>query len=125
MRRSRRLLRDIARQRYEILYTLAVEAVRRGEAEYARMLTSLMRRIAEKTRVRIPRRIKRGICKNCGAPLVPGLTARVRLRSQGGMSYRVVTCKLCGWLHRYPYKTRRPAAPRSREGLNGELEGEG
>ncbi|MMZ63235.1 ribonuclease P protein component 4 [compost metagenome] len=121
MRRSRRLLRDIARQRYEILYTLAVEAVRRGEAEYARMLTSLMRRIAEKTRVRIPRRIKRGICKNCGAPLVPGLTARVRLRSQGGMSYRVVTCKLCGWLHRYPYKTRRPAAPRSREGLNGEL----
>ncbi|WP_460124540.1 ribonuclease P protein component 4 [Stetteria hydrogenophila] len=110
-----------------ILYRLAVDAVRAGEVGYARMLTSLIRRIAERSRVRPPRWVKRGICKNCGAPLIPGVTARVRLRSQGGMSYRVVVCSLCGWIHRYPYKIR-GRAPRSRgghEGERGEPEGGG
>jgi len=124
LRRSRRLLRDLVRQRSEILYSLAVEAVRAGDVEYARMLTSLIRRLSERNRVRLPRRLKRGICKNCGAPLLPGLTARVRLRSQGGMSYRVVVCELCGWIHRYPYKTRSTRASRKQEGLKGESEGE-
>lgn len=89
------------------LHELAVEAARRGDYEYARMLTILTRRITERTRVRPPREVKRLVCRNCGVPLIPGVTARVRLRGQGGLSYVVVTCTVCGWLHRYPYKTRR------------------
>ena len=92
-------------ERTRILYSMALEAARAGDLEYARMLTGLIRRLATRNRVRPPRSIKRGICKNCGAPLIPGVTARVRLRSQGrSFAYRVVVCLECGWIHRYPYK---------------------
>jgi len=88
----------------EILYKLSVNAIKEGDVEYARRLGSLIRDLHERTRVKIPLYIKRGLCKNCNAPLIPGITARVRLRSQGNFSYIVVRCLVCGWIHRYPYK---------------------
>ncbi len=104
-------------ERIQTLYSMAVDAARRGDVEYARMLTGLIRRLSQRNRVRPPRAVKRGICKNCGAPLLPGLTARVRLRSQGrGFAYRVITCLECGWVHRYPYK---PYKTRIRAGAGG------
>ena len=98
--RSSRILRDLVVQRIKILYDEAENAVRRGEKHYAKTLTNLIRRLSQRNRVRIPRRIKRGICKKCGIPLIPGLTARVRLRRQGKTTYIVVTCLECGWIHR-------------------------
>ena len=101
--------RDLVTQRIRILHNLAVEEVRRGNIDYARRLMQLAKRISEATRVRIPRRIKKGMCKHCYVPLVPGLTCTVRLRSQGKFSYIVVKCSKCGWIKRYPYKPRRDA----------------
>jgi ribonuclease P protein subunit RPR2 len=91
-------------QRYSYLYNLAHKEARAGNIEYAAQIGKYLKELAKKAGVRLPRRIKRSLCKNCGLPLIPGVTARVRIRSQGCFSYKVVTCKRCGWIHRYPYK---------------------
>ncbi len=111
MRRSqldkrRQVYYDLVRQRMTILYNLACNAARQGDLEYARRLGLLIRRLHLGTRVKPPRYIKRGLCRHCYTPLIPGLTARVRLRTQGRrFSYKVIVCKVCGWIHRYPYKS--------------------
>jgi ribonuclease P protein subunit RPR2 len=102
--RRRSYNKDLVVQRIRILYNLAVEDTRRGDLEHARMLTSLIKRLSTRNRVRIPVNVRRGICENCGVPLIPGLTSRVRLVQDGNSSKIVMTCLLCGWIHRYPYK---------------------
>ena len=86
------------------LYEFALKLAREGMIRDAINVARLIEEIATATRVRPPRRIRRGICRNCRAPLIPGLTSRVRLKSQGGLSYIIVRCLVCGWIHRYPYK---------------------
>lgn len=103
-RQSRRILADLVVQRILILYNMALERARSGDYEQASRLGLLIKELSMRTRIRIPRSVKRGLCKNCSLPLIPGVTSRVRLRSQGRFSYRVVTCSRCGWMHRYPYK---------------------
>ncbi len=115
-RHRRRMRLDLARQRIGILFGLSLDAVRRGEYEYARMLVGLIARISRANRARLPRRLKRRICKNCNIPLVPGVTARYRLRRDGARSWLVVRCLLCGWIHRYPYKVRRRGEPEEEKG---------
>jgi len=102
--RSRRLFKDLVRQRMGILYRLAVDNVHRGNLDQATRLGEALWRLHVETRVRMPRWMKRGLCKRCHIPLVPGLTARIRLRSQGRFSYKVIRCNRCGWIHRYPYR---------------------
>ncbi|MEB3779081.1 MAG: ribonuclease P Rpr2/Rpp21/SNM1 subunit [Desulfurococcales archaeon] len=105
-RRGRRLLVDLVRQRIERIYLLAVEAAKRGEWDYSSRLGSYIKELSRATRVRMDRRIKRGLCKKCSIPLIPGVTATVRTRSQGCFAYIVIRCRTCGWIHRYPYRTR-------------------
>ncbi len=109
MRRSRRRLceriwrkhveRELAR-----LINLSIDLARKGLVEDSRLVVSQALELSKSTRVRMPIHMKRLICKNCLAPLIPGVTARVRLRSQGRFSYTVVSCRLCGWIRRIPYK---------------------
>ncbi|MEM1873448.1 MAG: ribonuclease P Rpr2/Rpp21/SNM1 subunit [Acidilobaceae archaeon] len=101
----RRLLRDLVCQRAKIILSQAVEAARRGDYARARELGVYAVTLAMRAGVRLPRGLKRAICKNCRAPLIPGLTCTVRARSQSRrFSYLVVRCKLCGYIHRRPYK---------------------
>ncbi|GBF09389.1 ribonuclease P protein component 4 [Aeropyrum pernix] len=102
--RCRRSFTTLVRREEERLARWALELARRGLTGDARRVAEQLFQLAASTRVRPPRRVKRLFCKNCRTPLIPGLTARVRLRSQGGMSYTVVTCLSCGWIHRYPYR---------------------
>ncbi|NOZ30729.1 MAG: ribonuclease P [Crenarchaeota archaeon] len=103
-KRRKRLLRDLVRQRAEILYGIARDEARRGNLEYASRLGSLIKQLSQSTGVRLPRSLKRNLCKNCSLPLIPGVTATYRLRSQGRFSYIVIKCVRCGWIHRRPYK---------------------
>ncbi|RLF05781.1 MAG: ribonuclease P [Thermoprotei archaeon] len=99
---SIREMRDLAWQRIRILLRLADSMVKRDEA-LARRYVKLAFRIAAKARLRLPRTLKRRYCRRCGIPLVPGLTARVRVK--GGRGGRViVTCLRCGYVRRYPLK---------------------
>ncbi len=104
--RARRRLVDLVRQRIDIAYRIAVDAARKGEWEYSSRLGSYIKRMSMATRVRMNRRVKRGLCKRCSIALIPGVTATVRTRSQGCFSYIIIRCRACGWIHRYPYKTR-------------------
>ena len=101
------MLKDLAIQRMKLLYSMAVDMVRKGDFELARRYVDIIVAISLRTRVRPPKNIRRGYCRNCHIPLVPGLTARVRIQSEGKGSRVVVTCLLCGWKRRYMIKARR------------------
>lgn len=87
-----------------ILYTISMNAARAGDIEYSKHLGELIKKLHQRTRIRIPFYIKRGLCKKCHVALIPGRTASIRLKSQGKYSYIVIRCLVCGQIHRYPYK---------------------
>jgi ribonuclease P protein subunit RPR2 len=89
----------IPEERIERLEALAREATRAGEFDRAREYVRLARRIAERHRLRLPRRFRRFTCDRCDVYLRPGVNARVRLQS----GTVVVACD-CGELARYPYE---------------------
>lgn len=89
---------SVAEERVERLAALAREAARSGESDLARRYVRRARRVAERNRIDLPKRLKRFGCDRCDAYLVPGRTARVRTRS----GHVVVTCD-CGEHARYPY----------------------
>lgn len=99
-RRRRDVVRDIAKQRAMLLYSLATESVREGKIERARNYVELGMRILMKARVRKPTYYRRWVCENCHVPLVPGLTVSVRVK--GTKRYLLITkrCLLCGWINR-------------------------
>ncbi len=103
----RDVLRDIAKERMTILYDMALKAVRRGDKDLARRYVELVVDIAGKSRTRPPKSIRRGYCRRCYIPLIPGLTARYRIVSEGRGSRLVVTCLECGWRRRFMIKSRR------------------
>ncbi len=108
------LARDIALQRSLLLYRLAVEAARGGDYDHARRLVEHALELLKRMRLRKPYPLRRLVCRNCGAPLSHGVTARVRLR-EGRV---VVTCLLCGYIRRFPFRApgeRGAAGPRAEE----------
>ncbi len=103
---DKRSVRSIARERIAILLQLADREVRRDE-RLAQRYVELAFRIAAKARVRIPRRVRRRFCRKCFTPLIPGLTARVRVKRGCGGTRVVVTCLRCGYVRRYPVLKKR------------------
>ena len=101
------LIRDIAIQRMWYLFNLAYQELKRGDIERCRRYIDLILRIAKRVPIKVPRGIKRRICKQCKVLLVPGVTARYRIQSEGKGSRLVVTCLLCGYIRRFPIKLKR------------------
>ncbi|MHA2153242.1 MAG: hypothetical protein ACXAAQ_14800 [Candidatus Thorarchaeota archaeon] len=56
----------------KILWEQAQEEVRGGRPEVAKRHMLSARKIAQKTRTKLPRQMSRRICKSCGTILVPG-----------------------------------------------------
>ncbi len=98
----RRIIKDLALQRVRKLYTLAVNEVRLGNYDRARRYVEIALNLISKANVRKPTYLRRGICKNCYVPLIPGLTATVRLRGNRKYIMVVRKCLLCGWVSRVP-----------------------
>jgi len=105
LRKTFALLRDLARQRSYLLYSMALERARRGDYELAKRYIKIMIKITSKANLKLPRRIKRSICRRCHVPLIPGVTLSVRIRSEGKGSRVVYKCLLCGWIRRFLIKT--------------------
>lgn len=91
---------NVARERIERLFELAGE-VHDENPERAKRYVERAREIAQKERVRMPAHLKRRFCDECGAYLVPGKNARVRLRS--AKDHVVIRCLKCGATARYGY----------------------
>lgn len=90
---------SIAAERIRRLAALAAEATRAGEVDRGREYVTTARRLAERERLSLPRRLDRFACDRCDAYLVAGVNARVRLQEG---SHVVIRCS-CGATDRYPY----------------------
>ena len=89
----------LAQARIQILWQQALlEAKKRPEI--ARLQMSMARKIAQRTRIKLPRNMSRKICKKCGTILIPGETCRVRIRNNRA-KHIVVTCTHCDNVKRY------------------------
>jgi ribonuclease P protein subunit RPR2 len=89
----------IAEERIERLASLARDAAAECHDERARNYVRLARRLAERNRVSLPKRLTRFTCDACDSYLCPGKNARVRTQND----HVVVTCD-CGEQSRYPYE---------------------
>lgn len=75
------------------------ENIFKKEPRLAERYVKLARRLAMKTRLRMPRELKRKFCKHCGAFLVPSVNCRIRL----GKKQVIYYCLRCKHFMRYPY----------------------
>ncbi len=57
-------------------------------------------RTARRHNLRLPDSIRHWICKSCHSPMLPGGSARIRIRS----GFRITTCTICGHFRRLPIK---------------------
>lgn len=92
--------RQISKERIEILFDEAKEAVLEGDIERANRYVDLARKVGMKYNQPIPSESKRRVCKNCYSYLFPSVTSRVRVR-KGKL---VARCNRCGHINRYIYK---------------------
>ncbi|NJE85016.1 ribonuclease P protein component 4 [Thermococcus sp. CX2] len=99
--REQREKKRIARERVNILFTLA-ERVFPYEPELANRYVEIALAVQQKAKIRMPKKWKRRYCKKCHSFLVPGVNARVRLRNKR-MPHVVIKCLNCGHVMRYPY----------------------
>ncbi len=95
-------IRRIATSRIRILADLA-EKTFLENPKLAQRYVNLARAIGKKTKVRLPRELKRRICRHCGAYLWPGANCRVRLR-ENREPHITITCFNCKRQMRLHYK---------------------
>lgn len=96
--------KQIALQRIRILFRLARETIREDQ-ELAQRYVEIARKIAMRTRVRLPREYKRQVCRRCKSFVLPGVNCQVRIQSRRE-PHVVVTCFNCGKHTRIPLKRR-------------------
>jgi ribonuclease P protein subunit RPR2 len=89
---------EMAHQRILLLFNLAEESFE--QAPYlSNRYVLLAKKISMRHRIRIPQALKRRICKECGAFLVPGSNCRIRIKDDKVMT----TCLKCGMIMRIPF----------------------
>ena len=92
--------RRLSQARVDILWDQAKREAEAGQPDLARQRVLSARKIAQRTRTKIPYHIRRRVCKSCGTILVPGETCRVRVRHNRSR-HVTVTCFHCGAIRRY------------------------
>lgn len=98
MRWRKRRIRSLARENMQNLFDMADEAYT-SHPERAHRYVEIARNISTRTRVRIPRHLKRRFCNKCHHFLVHGENCRVRTRN----TKVVITCLDCGNIMRIPF----------------------
>jgi ribonuclease P protein subunit RPR2 len=92
--------KQIAMERVHILFRLAKEAIHE-EPRLAQNYVQIARRIAMRTRLRLPVEYRRLICRHCKSFIYPGANCRVRIK-QRREPHVVITCLNCGKHMRIP-----------------------
>ncbi len=90
----------IARERIEILFEHAKREIKK-HPERTKRYVELARKIGMRYNVRLTKDVKRSVCKNCNALLIPGLTSQVRLDKKTKTVN--IKCLECEKIYRYPY----------------------
>ena len=90
--------KQIAKERIIRLFEQA-EQMFKQDPKYSNRYVELAIKISTKYKVRIPRELKRRICKKCKSYLVPNRNCVVRLLNKTVHYF----CKICNHINRYPY----------------------
>ena len=90
--------RVIAMERINILFNEAKLAFNK-DPKLSNRYVELARKISMKSKVKIPKELKRRFCKYCRSYLVPSRNCKVRLQK----SRVICTCNNCGRCMRFPY----------------------
>ena len=96
--------RQIALQRIRTLFELAKKNIRE-EPELAQRYAQIARKIAMRTRVKLPTEYRRLICRHCKSFIYPGVNCRVRSQ-QKREPHMTITCLACGKTMRIPLRSR-------------------
>ena len=96
--------RQLALKRIRTLFELAKENIRE-EPELAQRYAEIARRIAMRTRVRLPVEYRRLVCRHCKSFIYPGVNCRVRVQKRRE-PHTATTCLLCGKTMRMPLRNR-------------------
>ena len=102
----KRQQQQIAVQRIDTLERLAEAKALAGDFVLAQRYITLARNIATRLVVSVPSSVKRRVCRQCGAYLLPGVSSRTRIH-RGRI---IVYCTTCHAYSRYPlhHKAIRP-----------------
>jgi len=90
---KKELIKQIARERIEILFKQAGEMQNRNQ-ELSKKYVRLIKRLSSHYKVGIPKEIKNNICRKCNLVLIPGSTASIKIVSSRG--YIAKKCLSCG-----------------------------
>jgi ribonuclease P protein subunit RPR2 len=94
--------KQIALERVHKLFRLAKNVIHE-DPDLAQRYVRIARRIAMRTRLRLPKEYKRFICRKCKSFILPGVNCRIRIQ-QRREPHMVVTCLNCGKHSRFPLK---------------------
>jgi ribonuclease P protein subunit RPR2 len=97
--------KQIALQRVHILLSLAKE-VASEDPELAQRYVHIARRVAMRTRLRLPHEYRSLICRKCKSFILPGVNCRIRIQ-QRREPHMVITCLSCGGYTRIPLRGRK------------------
>ncbi len=90
----------IALERASVLFRMAREVLHE-EPRLAQRYAEIARRIAMRTRLRLPFEYRRLICRHCKNFIYPGINCRVRIK-QRREPHVVIACLNCGRHNRIP-----------------------
>ncbi len=97
--------KQIALQRVHTLFSLAKE-VAREDPQLAQRYVQIARRVAMRTRLRLPHEYRSLICRKCKSFILPGVNCRIRIQ-QRREPHMVITCLSCGGHTRIPLRGRK------------------
>jgi ribonuclease P protein subunit RPR2 len=92
----------IALKRVHTLFGLAKETIHE-DPELAQRYVQIARKIAMRTKLRLPKEYRSLICRHCKSFILPGVNCRVRIQ-QRREPHMVITCLNCGKHTRIPLK---------------------
>ena len=94
--------KQIALKRVHTLFSLAKEVIHE-DPERAQHYVDIARKIAMRTRLKLPKEYRILICRKCKSFILPGVNSRVRIQ-QKREPHMVITCLNCGGHSRIPLK---------------------
>ena len=101
-------LTELVAERISILLALSEKEIENHPKRSHRYVL-LAKKLSRRYNVRLPKLEKMRFCKKCNSPLIPGLTAKVRLNSREKCV--IYACR-CGEEEKLPYKAKKkPKTP--------------
>ena len=98
-KRGMKKYKKIALERIKILFREAIKAFKKYP-ERAHRYIFIARKIAMKTKTKIPSNLKKRYCKHCYKFLQPGVNCRIRVKNKTMIYY----CLNCRKYMRFPFK---------------------